>query len=478
MRVQFSITSEPICPSRHLNPEAGAVVTFEGLVRNHNNGREVQGLFYDSYRELAEKEGLRILEDVIGLFDIHSISAIHRVGPLDIGEAAIWLQVQASHRHAAFEAAGYAMDRIKKSVPIWKKEDYTDQGPEWLPGFAPGAPDKMFLRQTILPEVGQTGQAKLANTSVLVVGAGGLGTPAIEYLVRAGIGHITVIDPDSVDESNLGRQTAYLPSDVGRPKVSVLQGRYRSFESTKIDGFAIRVQDASVVDLVVGHDIVLDCTDDIEAKYLLNDTCLRCRTPLVSASIHRWQGQVFVVDGSPCMRCMQPIPPPQACVGTCQEEGVVGSLAGAVGAIQANEAVKLALGLTGVLTGRFLAIDLLDGTMLDIVRGVSDRCPNCGSDTADYSAEDVEIDLDSLRLLSNAVIVDVRSDRNAPFPDAIASVPVLASLEEALAIGQGDVVLVCNRGNTSLKKTYQLRDAGHPNVYSLRGGLGALSGHL
>ena len=106
-------------------------MTFEGLVRNHNNSREVQGLFYDSYRELAEKEGLRILEETLSLFPIHSISAIHRIGELMIGESAIWLQVQSSHRHAAFSAAEYAMDEIKKSVPIWKKET-TPQGDAWV----------------------------------------------------------------------------------------------------------------------------------------------------------------------------------------------------------------------------------------------------------------------------------------------------------------------------------------------------------
>lgn len=477
MESQFSVVSNEIVPVVLANEAAGAVVTFEGRVRNHNDGRGVDRLFYEAYEELALSEGNRILTEAERRFDIHKIVAIHRVGLLEIGDVAIWMKALSSHRKAAFDACEWAMDEIKKSVPIWKREDYSEGNPEWLKGESIVSADTdRYDRQIRLPEVGCDGQAKLHAAKVLVVGAGGLGTPAVEYFVRAGVGHITVVEPDFVDISNLNRQISYGFADVGRLKVDVLHQRVQDIDhSVEFVPVAEKLDEINVEALVASHDLVLDCTDDFAAKYLMNDACVGAGVPLVTASIHRWQGQILVVDRGPCLRCLLPVPPPTFCVGTCEEEGILGTVAGFFGILQANEAIKFLLGVDGGLSDTFLAVDLRDYSVLRINRPVRSECPICSTGQMTSLDSDIEVELCTVVGGAGIVFVDVRQ---TPSPqelmDLVTDCVVLGSVEEAVERGAEQIVLVCQRGRTSLRRAFCLRDEGVRNAYSLVGGIDRL----
>ncbi|MEZ5163420.1 MAG: ThiF family adenylyltransferase [Fimbriimonadaceae bacterium] len=362
------------------------------------------------------------------------------------------------------------MDKIKLSVPIWKKEQYSNREPGWLPGESQREQADMFSRQVILEEIGLEGQALLEGASVLVIGFGGLGTPAVEYLLRAGIGHITIIDPDSVDATNLNRQICFEPRDIGTPKSAIAAFRYRNFPRTVITPIQSKIQESGLATIIANHDVILDCTDDIEAKYMLNDACVeRCKT-LVSASIHQWYGQVQIINGCPCIRCQLTAPPPSNCVGTCAEEGVIGTVAGIFGVLQANEAIKSILGIESYLNHHLLTMDLFENRWMKIKRKRNPTCPTCTPKLVSPLAENIEITLDELRDLHSVAIVDVRNDRTSTMPKEIAGHVVLDSLD-SLTTESDRIVLICNSGRTSLQKAYQLRDQGKTTVVSLRGGV-------
>lgn len=238
-----------------------------------------------------------------------------------------------------------------------------------------------YARQMNIPDIGVTGQERLLASSVLVVGAGGLGSAALLYLTAAGVGRIGIADPDPVELSNLNRQIAHGVGDLGRAKTASARDAMRAIDpGIDVAVYEERVTAANALEVLAGWDVVLDCTDNFPARYLLNDACVLLGTPLVTGAVLRLYGQITTVvpHAGPCMRCVLREPPAPGTVPTCAQVGIVGAVAGAFGCLQAVEAIKVLLGLPGTLVGRILALDTLtfDAQVLEIERDPA--CPVCG----------------------------------------------------------------------------------------------------
>lgn len=238
-----------------------------------------------------------------------------------------------------------------------------------------------YARHIILPDVGGVGQTALMRAAVLVVGAGGLGTPIIQYLAAAGVGRLVVIDDDAVDLSNLQRQVIHATPDVGRNKAeNAATAVARLNPDVTVEAHAERLTAANVDALVAGCDVVLDGTDNFATRYLLNDACWLAGVPLVSAALLRFEGQLFVSSGAsqPCYRCLFPEAPKAGTIPSCSEAGVFGALAGVMGALQATEALKILLGRGTPMAGRFLLYDALSARFTEITAMRTPACPLCG----------------------------------------------------------------------------------------------------
>lgn len=243
---------------------------------------------------------------------------------------------------------------------------------------------KRYARHIILPEVGGKGQEKLLNSKVLVIGAGGLGSPAILYLAAAGVGTIGIVDFDVVDLSNLQRQIIHNTERVGTPKVESAKKTVEMLNpDVKVIAYNTRISKENIMDIIKDYDVVLDGTDNFPTRFLINDACYFAGKPLVSAAMLRFEGQVSVFDfrmkeQSPCYRCLFPEPPPPGLVPSCQEAGILGSIGGIMGCIQATEAIKLILGIGEPLVGKLLIMDALSMDFRKVKLRKDPNCPLCG----------------------------------------------------------------------------------------------------
>ena len=238
-----------------------------------------------------------------------------------------------------------------------------------------------YSRHLIMPEVGTDGQKRLKASSVLLIGAGGLGSPLGLYLAAAGVGRIGLVDFDVVDFSNLQRQVLHGTSDVGRPKLHSAKDRLTAINpEVRLDLYETRLTAANALPIVERYDVVIDGTDNFPTRYLVNDACVLLKKPNVYGSIFRFDGQasVFWPPHGPCYRCLYPEPPPPGEVPSCAEGGVLGILPGLVGCIQATEAVKLILGRGEPLVGRLLLYDALAMSFREFRVRRNPKCPLCG----------------------------------------------------------------------------------------------------
>lgn len=234
-----------------------------------------------------------------------------------------------------------------------------------------------YARHLVLREIGGPGQQRLKAARVLILGAGGLGAPAALYLAAAGVGQLTIVDPDTVDLSNLQRQVLYDSDDAGRAKVEAAGARLVALNpNVEVARIAERLTDANAGGLIAGHDLVLDGTDDFATRFAVNAACVGAGITLVSGAIGRWTGQVGVFAGRPCYRCLVPEIPPDA--ETCSAVGVVGALAGVIGSMMALEAVKLIAAAGEPLAGRLLIYDALAAETRTVRIGADPACPVCG----------------------------------------------------------------------------------------------------
>jgi len=243
---------------------------------------------------------------------------------------------------------------------------------------------KRYSRHIILPEVGGVGQQKLLNAKVLVIGAGGLGSPSLYYLAAAGVGTIGIVDFDVVDYSNLQRQILHNTSRVGVPKVESAKMTIEALNpDVKVITYNQKIDKSNVLDIIKDYDIVLDGSDNFPTRFLVNDACFMLGKPLVSAAILRFEGQLTTFDyrnkeNSPCYRCLFPEPPPPGLVPSCQEAGLLGVVGGIMGTLQANEALKLILDIGEPLVGKLLIFDALTTEFRTVKLRKDKKCNLCG----------------------------------------------------------------------------------------------------
>jgi sulfur-carrier protein adenylyltransferase/sulfurtransferase len=262
----------------------------------------------------------------------------------------------------------------------WKAE-----GRPWVMPRGLTADQKIrYSRHTLLPEVGEEGQSRLLDSKVLLVGAGGLGSPAALYLAAAGVGTIGIVDFDVVDASNLQRQILHTVDRIGRPKVESAEETIRALNpDVKVVPYQERLSASNVLDIMKGYDVVVDGGDNFPTRYLVNDASLHLRIPVVHGAIFRFEGQasVFAPYQGPCYRCLFPQPPPPELAPSCAEAGVLGVLPGIIGSIEAMEAIKLLLGIGESLVGRLLTYDALDQEFRSLKLRRDPNCRACSDET-------------------------------------------------------------------------------------------------
>ena len=258
-----------------------------------------------------------------------------------------------------------------------------------------------YARHVVLPEIDEEGQLKLLNSRVLVIGAGGLGSPLLLYLAAAGVGHIGVVDDDVVDLSNLQRQVVHDSSRIGSPKVESARARLKEVNpEVVLEPHHTRLTPANALDLIAGYDLVADGSDNFATRYLVNDASYLAGRPLVSAAIMRFDGQLSTYrahqghgeDGraNPCYRCLFGEQPPADPKQSCADVGVLGALAGAMGSLQAIEAIKELLGIGQSMSGRLMLYDALESSFRTVKVSADPDCPLCGAKPTIRTLDDVD----------------------------------------------------------------------------------------
>jgi molybdopterin/thiamine biosynthesis adenylyltransferase/rhodanese-related sulfurtransferase/molybdopterin converting factor small subunit len=381
--------------------------------------------------------------------------------------------------------------------------------PAWATGadgLPPLSQDELlrYSRHLILPEVGLEGQRRLKAASVLVVGAGGLGSPLALYLAAAGVGRIGLVDFDRVDASNLQRQVLYGTASVGRPKLEAARERLLDLNpGVRVDTHEARLSSANALEILGPYDVVVDGTDNFPTRYLVNDACVLLGKPNVYGSIFRFEGQVSVFDArkGPCYRCLYPDPPPPGLVPSCAEGGVLGVLPGVIGVLQGIETIKLVLGLGESMIGRLLLFDALALSFRELALRKDPDCPLCGSkptitalvdyeafcglapvEQAEAAARTVEISARELgQALGGAdapVLIDVREPSEweiARIPGATL-IPLNSLPARVSELDSGrEIVLYCHHGQRSMRALEFLHQAGFRKLHNLRGGIDAWS---
>ena len=348
-----------------------------------------------------------------------------------------------------------------------------------------------YARHLTLPQIGEAGQVQLKASKVFCVGAGGLGSPALLYLAAAGIGHLTIIDDDTIERSNLQRQILHVDDDVGASKANSAMKRLRDLNpAISVNVHSVRLTSENAMELLSGHDIVVDGTDNIPTRYLVNDACELLGIPWVYGSIYRFEGQVsvFNMDGGPTYRDLFPTPPPPESVPSCEDGGVLGVLPGVIGSIQATEVIKVLIGIGEPLRGKLLIYDALDMSMRTLSFSAIEREPV--TKLIDYEGfcgvkpmmmPFAEISPTQYRTRReqgwDPLFIDTRNDIEASIvtlPDTNLLIPhediLMADLPK-----DRDIVLYCRTGGRSAMAAYALSQTGHDpsKLFNLGGGIHA-----
>jgi adenylyltransferase/sulfurtransferase len=358
-----------------------------------------------------------------------------------------------------------------------------------------------YSRHLILPEVGMAGQRKLKNARVLLIGSGGLGAPLGMYLAAAGVGTLGLVDFDVVDVTNLQRQIIHGTKDVGRPKIESATDRIHDINpNVKLEPHNTRLSSENALELFKEYDIIIDGTDNFPTRYLVNDACVLLGKPNVYGSIFRFDGQatVFWAEHGPCYRCLYPEPPPPGMVPSCAEGGVIGILPGIVGCIQANEAVKLILGVGDPLVGRLLSFAALEMRFKEFKLRKDPDCPICGENRtinelidyeqfcgilphgaeAEAAVEEITPkELDGLLKTGNGnapFVLDVRNPEEWEIChlDQATLIPLSELPFRLMELDPNrNTVVHCKSGARSARATTLLKEAGFKDVKNLKGGI-------
>jgi sulfur-carrier protein adenylyltransferase/sulfurtransferase len=341
-----------------------------------------------------------------------------------------------------------------------------------------------YSRQTLLKEVGAAGQAALARSRVLIVGAGGLGSPVLQYLAGAGVGFLGLVDADTLDASNLHRQPLYALADVGRQKTALAAAAVAKLNpEVTVETHAVRFSADNALALIRDHDVVVDCSDNFRTKFLINDAAVLAQRPAVFASVYQYEGQLQVYQPTAthaCLRCLWPEATVDGVVGNCAEAGVLGPVPGAFGALQALLTLKILLRLAGQLAGELLLLDFAAFTSMRLKAPRRPECvaPGCAL-IRDLAAEESDLEL---RLPSLAAarerrfeLIDVRTaEEVAAEPTEARHIPMAALLADPQALAAGPrYLLICASGKRSLAAARELRRRGL-DARSLAGGLESL----
>lgn len=341
---------------------------------------------------------------------------------------------------------------------------------------------KKYARHLILPEIGEGGQQKLKQAKVLVIGAGGLGCPVLQYLCAAGVGTIGIVDFDKVDESNLQRQVLYSIQDIGKPKAETAKEKLvQQNPFITIVAHNVRLSNENALQIIAQYDLVVDGTDNFSTRYLINDVCVMLGKPLVFGSIFKFSGQVSVFNyrNGPTYRCLYPDPPLAGEVPSCAETGVIGVLPGICGTLQANEAIKLITGIGKVLGGKLLTFDALtmQFDLFDIPVEPSNRKVEKLIDYDLFCNSVSEISADELRHRIESKVdfqlVDVREEieyRKKNIGGLLIPLKQLGGQLDKIS-REKDVIVHCQSGARSKQAVNFLRQKGFTNVYSLRNGI-------
>jgi sulfur-carrier protein adenylyltransferase/sulfurtransferase len=356
-----------------------------------------------------------------------------------------------------------------------------------------------YSRHLLLPNVELAGQERLKAARVLIIGAGGLGSPVALYLAAAGVGTLGLVDFDVVDVTNLQRQLLHGTADVGRPKLDSARDRLHDVNPyVRVETHATRLTSTNALEILRDYDVVVDGTDNFATRYLVNDACVLLGRPNVYGSIFRFEGQasVFSTADGPCYRCLFPEPPPPGLVPSCAEGGVLGVLPGMIGTIQAAEAIKLVLGIGSSLAGRLLLVDALTMEFRTVKLRRDPDCPACGTRTLtqliDYDefcglrGEHLSDDSDAVEEITPAELaarmragadvdlIDVREPREWQFThlEGARLVP-LGTLADAIPTldASREIVVMCRSGRRSADAVRQLQAAGFRRVKNLAGGI-------
>jgi len=374
-----------------------------------------------------------------------------------------------------------------------------------IPAIAGGTPVQLdnweimrYSRHLIMPEVNIDGQEKLKSSSVLLIGAGGLGSPSLLYLAAAGIGRIGIVDFDVVDDSNLQRQVLYGTSDIGKPKLEAAERRLKDLNPRlEIDSYNERLSSENARELIAKYDVVVDGTDNFPTRYLVNDACVLEGKPNVYGSIFRFDGQVsvFNYEGGPCYRCLYSEPPPPGLVPSCAEGGVLGVLPGIIGTMQATEAIKLIVGIGESLSGKLLLVDALSMEFRKLNIKKNPECKICSdnpeiTELIDYDdfcgvVTDPDENSDTINQITpielkkrmdegeNLVLLDIREEIETRICQIEGSVHIpmqeipsrLSELEM-----HSDIIIYCKSGERSYSVTNFLKKSGFKRVTNLYGG--------
>jgi adenylyltransferase/sulfurtransferase len=357
-----------------------------------------------------------------------------------------------------------------------------------------------YSRHLLLKEIGEQGQLKLKNASVLVIGAGGLGCPVLSYLTGAGVGHIGVLDADHVEKTNLHRQFLFGTSKIGKPKTEAVISHLQDLNPhLSFTEHYLRLMPKNAIDIIKNYDIIVDATDNFPTRYLINDSCVILDKPCVYGSIDRFQGQVSVFnyadsDGTkgPTYRCLFPAPPSPETAPNCSQSGVLGVLPGIIGNLQASEVIKMITGSGSILNGKVLVVDALRSSFYSFVIKRSENAIKkamllkeniidfdyddfCQSTLSEKTKQISSQELNK-KLISrdNIQLIDIRENGCLDYIEGSVNIP-MSGLDNNISHIKKDmtVVIYCDFGINSLIATRFLNDLGFDNVYNLTGGIEA-----
>lgn len=359
-----------------------------------------------------------------------------------------------------------------------------------------------YGKHLLLREIGVKGQKKIKAAKVLIAGLGGLGSPIALYLGAAGVGTIGVVDFDEVAITNLQSQVAHGTRDIARPKAASVRDSIRRINPlVKVETYNVRLEAGNIESIIEDYDVVVDATDNYSARYLINDACVLSRKPVVFGAIYQYEGYVTVYDAKkgPCFRCQFPSPPPSGLVPSCAEGGVISTLAGIIGSIQANEVLKLIIGGGDSLVGEMFVFDTWNNRTNKIHVHKNDKCPICGKNPGIFKVQDFDYEdfcglrqaVDEAQVIGiepeelaariergdELTIIDVREPHERAimrFPNAIA-IPIGQLVRRRKELNPDiDTIFICREGKRSILAINTLREAGYNGpMYNLKGGMEA-----